>query len=125
MIRFDYLRKQHIVKIPIVGKDGTQTEDVKGNPIFTNILIGKESEIRASAKRDLEKARKVRGGLSLLQFMSGYGAIYYPEALWEREQLAKISNTMTTTLMFVILFAVLAVYLAAFVIEIAGRSTAT
>jgi hypothetical protein len=51
--------------------------------------------------------------------MSGYGAhkTYDPEALWDRELLAEKSNTLTMTLMCVVLLAVMAVFLAAFVIE--------
>lgn len=122
--RFDHLRKLHVVKIPLVMADGTQSLDAKGKPLYESVVIGSEAELRSSAKADLVAARKERGGLSLVQFMSGYGAkkVNDPEALWDRGLLAKKSNTLTTTLMCVVLLAVMAVFLAAFVIEAASRS---
>jgi hypothetical protein len=122
--RFDHLRKLHVVKIPLVAVDGTQSLDAKGKPMFKSVVIGSEDELRTSAKADLETARKKQGGLSLVQFMSGYGAkkVNDPEALWDRELLAKKSNTLTMTLMCIVLFAVMAMFLAAFVIESASRS---
>jgi len=122
--RFDRMRKLHVVKIPLVGEDGTQSLDAKGKPMHESVVIGSEVELRASAKEDLVAARKEHGGLSLVQFMSGYGAnkVNDPEALWDRELLAKKSNTLTVALMCVILFSVMAVFLAALAMETASRS---
>lgn len=121
--RFDHLRKLHILKIPLVATDGTQNLDVKGKPMYESVVIGSEAELRPSAKKDLEAARQKRSGLSLVQFMSGYGTqkVNDPEALWDRELLAKKSNTLTMILMCIVLFAVMAVFLAAFVIEAASH----
>jgi hypothetical protein len=113
------LRKLHVQKIPLVGQNGQQLRDAKGKPCFENIVIGSEAELNPTAKKDFNAARRKKGGLSLIQFMSGYGAhkTYDPEALWDRELLAEKSNTLTMTLMCVVLLAVMAVFLAAFVIE--------
>lgn len=120
VVRFDHLRKIHIVPIPLVGKNGKQLVDKNKNPRFENVVIGLESQLRPEAKAAFNKAIKQRGGLSLVQFMGGYGStkLNDPEALWEREILAAISNKLTTTLMFIVLSAVTALFLAAFVIEI-------
>lgn len=122
--RFDHLRKLYVVKIPLVMANGTQSLDAKGNPVCESVVIGSEAELLKSAKANLAAARKGPGGLSLVQFMSGYGAtkVNNPEALWDRELLAKKSNALTMTLMCIVLFAVMAVFLAAFVIEAASRS---
>lgn len=121
--RFDHLRKLYILKIPLVTADGTQDLDAKGELMYESVVIGSEAELRPSAKEDFITARKEHGGLSLVQFMSGYGTrkVNDPEALWDRDLLAKKSNTLTMTLMFVILFAVMALFLAAFVIEAANH----
>lgn len=120
VVRFDHLRKLHIVPIPLVGKNGQQLVDKNKTPRFENVVIGLESQLRPEAKTALEKARKQRGGLSLVQFMAGYGSnkLNDPEALWNRETLADISNKLTITMMFIVLSAVIALFLAAFVIEV-------
>ena len=53
--------------------------------------------MNAAAKRAFAEARRRHGGLSLTNFMSGYGATATnnPEALWSWPQLAQISNRMT------------------------------
>ena len=117
--RFDHLRKLHVLKIPLVGEDGQQLLDAKGEPRYENVVIGSEAELNSTAKKDFKAARKRTGGLSLRQFMSGYGAnkVNDPEALWDPSLLAMKSNTLTMMLMCVVLLAVMAVFLAAFVIE--------
>lgn len=121
--RFDYLRKLYILEIPLVGADGAQSLDAKGKPMHQSVVIGSEAELSPIAKNDFDAARQKRGGLSLAQFMSGYGTqkVNDPAALWDPELLAKKSNTLTMTLMCVVLFAVMAVFLAAFVIQAASH----
>ena len=121
--RFDLLRKQHILKIPLVGAAGQQLVDVKGNALYDNIVIGLEADLLSQAKTDLHTARQ-KGGLSLAQFMSGYGAhnVNDPESLWDRALLARLSNTLTMTLMYIVLCAVMTVFLAAFVIDASSRA---
>ena len=55
--------------------------------------------------------------------MAGYGAqrVNDPGALWDSALLAKISNSLTTTLMGVVLCAVMTLFLAAFSIDAFGR----
>jgi hypothetical protein len=117
--RFDHLQKLYIVQIPLVGPNGKQLVH-KNKPRFENVVIGPEAKMRPEAKTALEKARKKHGGLSLTQFMAGYGAnkLNDPGALWDRDILAGVSNKLSTTLMYIILSAVMAVFLAAFVIDV-------
>jgi len=86
-------------------------------------VIGTEAELRPEVRDDLTAARAVRGGLSLGEFMSGYGGqrLNNPEALWDRAVLSRIGNRLTLTLMLIFIFAVLALFLAAFVIEVSQR----
>lgn len=123
VVRFDRLRKLHVVPIPLVGSDGKPLVDKKKNPLEQNVVVGLESQLRDEAKAALAEARKKKGGLSVRQFMSGYGAqrVNDPEALWDSALLARTSNTLTTTLMGVILLAVMTLFLSAFVIDAAGR----
>ena len=122
VIRFDQLRQRHVVSIPLIGEDGQQLRDRTHNPRSKNIVIGLESQLRPEANAALRDARQQRGGLSLSQFMAGYGAqnLNDPEALWLKELLADISNKLTMLLMFIILSAVMTIFLAAFVIEVAS-----
>jgi hypothetical protein len=124
VVIFDRLRKQHVLAIPVVTKDGNQQTDAKDRPIYENVVIGLEADLVPQAKADLDAARKQRGGISIGQFMSGYGAnkVNDPESLWDRALLAKLSNKLTMTLMCIVLFAVMAVFLAAFTIEASGRA---
>jgi len=122
--RFDRLRKLYVVPVPLVGPTGDQLLDKRGDPLFKNVVVGSEDQLRPEAAAALKDARERRGGVSLRQFMSGYGsqAVNDPEALWERGLLAGIGNRLTTSLMYVVLLAVITVFLAAFVIEVASKT---
>jgi hypothetical protein len=87
------------------------------------VVVGLESNLRPEAKAALAVARKNKGGVSLRQFMSGYGAqrVNHPEALWDSELLADTSSSLTMTLMFVVLLGVMTLFWSAFTIEAAGR----
>ena len=121
--RFDRMRRQHVVEIPLVGKDGRQLVAPSGNPMYEHVVIGLERDLNPEAKEAFQAAREARGGLSLVQFMGGYGAsrVNDPEALWDRTLLANVSNRLTVSLMLIVLFAVMAIFLGAFAIE-AARS---
>lgn len=121
--RFDRLRKLHVVPIPLVASDGAPLQDGRGAQLVKNIVIGSEEQLRPEAADALKAARE-RGGVSLPKFMSGYGSpVNDPEALWDREILARIANKLTTSLMHVVLLAVMTVFLAAFVIDVARKSS--
>ena len=118
---FDRMRKRHVVAIPLVGANGQPLVDKNNQPKVENVVVGLESQMRPEAKTAYDNTRKQRGGLSLVEFMSGYGStkLYDPGALWLSEILADISNKLTVTLMFIVLSAVMALFLAAFVINVA------
>ena len=121
--RFDRQRKLHVVAVPSVAANGQPLLDARGKPVVSNVIVGSEAELRPEAAAVLAEQRKQKGGVSLLQFMSGYGSqrLNDPEALWDRSLLAGIANKLTTSLMYIVLLAVMTVFLAAFVIEVAGR----
>jgi hypothetical protein len=121
--RFDRLRRLHVVPISLVAPDGKPLLDARGKPVFSNVVVGSEAQLRPEAVAALAEQRKLRGGVSLLQFMSGYGSqrVNDPEAMWDRGLLADIANKLTTALMYIVLLAVMTVFLAAFVIEVASR----
>lgn len=123
IVRFDRLRKLHVVSIPMVGADGKPLLDRKERPLEQNVVVGLESQLREDARVALADARKNKGGLSVRQFMSGYGAqrVNDPEALWDSALLAGLSSSLTTTLMWILLLAVMTLFLSAFVIDAAGR----
>lgn len=123
VIYFERLRKLHVVQIPLVGEDGSQLVAANGDPRTTTVVIGDESNLLPAARKALDKARKKRP-VSLRRFMSGYGdgKVNDPEALWDRTLLARLGSRLTVALMVVILFAVLALFLAALAIAAAGRS---
>ncbi|HEX9884935.1 MAG TPA: hypothetical protein VGA70_00530 [Longimicrobiales bacterium] len=119
--RFNRLRKIHVVQVPQVAADGSPLLDKHDQPIQMNLVIGSERELLPDAAAALKEQRASRGGLSLRQFMSGYGAqrVNDPEALWDRGLLAEIANRLTTTLMYVLLLGVMTLFLAAFVVDVA------
>lgn len=124
VMRFDYLRKVYVVQIPLVGGDGQQLADAKGEPKSKNVVIGDEGNMLEAAKQALVQARVARPVLNIVDFMSGYGGkeVNRPDNLWERQLLAKISNRLTRLIMFIILAAVLALFWAALVVTVATTS---
>jgi len=122
--RFDRQRRRHVLSIPLVGEHGTQLVDSKGRPRYGKVVIGSESDMNAQAKSDLTAAREKSGGLSLVQFMSGYGSnqVNDPAPLWDRNYLADISNRLTVMLMLVVLLAVMTLFLAASVVDVTGHA---
>jgi len=123
IIRFNRMRLLYIARIPLVATDGSQLQDGQGRLQFENVIIGKEEEINAEAKKHFKQAKSAHPGLTLLQFMSGYGTPpNNPEALWSRNQLARLSNNLTMCLIWIALLGVVVIYVGAFVIEIYNRS---
>lgn len=120
---FDRQRRIHIHGIPQVGADGQQLTDAGGELKFVNVVIGTEADMMPEAKKDLKRVRKKFAGVSLPQFMSGYGVgkVNDPEALWDRSLLARIGNRLTITLTVIVLTAVLALFLAALILDVSLR----
>jgi hypothetical protein len=118
--RFDRQRKIHVVQIPLVGADGKQLTDARGQLQSKNVVIGEENNMRPTAQEALKDARKVRPVLSVVGFMGGYGdnEVNEPLNLWEPGVLATISNRLTTLLMLIVLSAVLSLFWAALVVSI-------
>ena len=119
---FDRLRRIHIASIPMVGSDGGPLTDKFGKAIYENVVIGEEADMRPDAKEALQSARKSKGGISLVQFMAGYGAqkVNDPGSIWDSTLLAGISSKLTGRLMLITLTAVMAVFWAAFAIQASG-----
>lgn len=122
--RFDRMRKVHIFSVPLLQASGAQANDKNGKPLFKNIVIGTEEDMMPDAKEIFVEARRKRPGLSLPEFMGGFGGANTnnPESIWTRNQLADISSRMTTTLMGILLCAVMALYELASVVEVITRT---
>jgi hypothetical protein len=123
IIRFDRLRRHHVVAIPLSGPDGQQLRTRwKKQPRFENLVVGLEKDLRPDAEAALAEARKTRGGVSLQKFMSGFGTpVNDPGALWDSTMLADISSRLTTMLVFIVLLSVMALFWAAFAVEVSSR----
>lgn len=117
--RFDSLRRLHVESIPLVGSAGEQLRDTDGRPRTRNVIIGKEENMLGQAAEDLQEARK-KGGLSLPAFMSGYGSINNPEDLWAKSVLVDTATRLSGALIYIVLFAVITLFLSALVIEVAA-----
>ena len=117
---FDRLRERHVVQIPVVGADGSQLTDRRKQKIYQNVVVGSEADIRDNVKAVLAKARESHPGLSVPDFMSGFGSqkVNDPEALWDPTLLANLRSSMTITLMCAVVLGVMALFLAAFIIEV-------
>ena len=127
IVSFDKLRKIHVAPIPQVGANGKTLIDKRGREIQLNVVIGTETDLRPEAKLALSVTRKKAGGVSLRQFMAGYGAqkLNDPEALWDSTLLAEVSNKLTVRLMLIALSAVMTVFWAAFAIQASGITVAS
>ncbi|MGC4939634.1 hypothetical protein [Kribbella sp. DT2] len=120
---FDRQRRIHVLGIALVGPDGAQLTGPDGIPQTKNVVIGTEKDLLPAAKRALKAARAGGAGVSLARFMSGYGTpVNDPEALWDRGLLAKVGSRLTLTLSGIVLFAVLALFLAALVVDLTQRT---
>jgi hypothetical protein len=119
---FDRLRRVHVYNVPEVRADGSPAMD-KGKPLIKALIIGVQDDMNADAKRAFADARRKHGGLSLTDFIKGYGAtrVNNPESLWSRSQLAQVGNRLTMCLMGILLCAVMTLYLSASSIEIVQR----
>lgn len=116
---FNHLRILHVAPIPVVGPNGEQLQDRRGTPLVKNVVIGLESQLLPQAASDLNVARG-GGPISLRKFMSGYGSpVNDPRALWDEKLLANTANKLVVSLMRVGLFAVMTVFLAAIVVDVA------
>jgi len=118
--RFDRLRKIHTYRVPLLVSNGAHARDSNGNPLFENRVIGTEGTMRPDARKALAQARKEHGPISLTDYLSGSGGknVNNPGGAWSLEELAKVSNRLTVTLMGIVLTAVLALYLAASVVQV-------
>jgi hypothetical protein len=116
---FDRLRQRHVRQIPVVGPSGKQLMDRRKKPVEQSIVVGLEQDIREPAKTALVTARQRDPSLSLIKFMSGFGANPYdPEGLWDPTLLGNIRNNMTVILMSILLFGVMVLFTSAFIIEV-------
>src|SRR5438309_4180694 len=81
---FDRQRERHVAVIPQVAPDSTPLVDHKNDPVVHHVVVGSEATLRKDAKTAFDKARKQSPGLSLMQFMSGFGPQHLndPNALW-------------------------------------------
>src|SRR3546814_6971487 len=94
------------------------SSDVCSSDLAKSVVVGREDQLRSEAAAALKTARR-RGGVSLKQFMSGYGSpVNDPAALWSENLLASISSRIFVLLMFVVLFAVLTLFIASLVIDV-------
>jgi hypothetical protein len=121
--RFDRLRERHVVPIAMVGADGKPLLDRRKQVVQQNVVIGLESDLRDDVKVALADARKKKAGLSVRQFMSGFGPqrVNDPEALWDPALLADTRSSLTITLMCIVLLSVMALFLSAFTIAVFNR----
>lgn len=118
--RFDSLRRRYVASVPLVGHDGKQLVGKHG-PLSRSVVIGSEENLRPEASRALQAARSERGGISIQDFMSGYGAqrVNDPSALWDKLVLEDNADRIGSALTSILLFSVLALFLAALVFEVA------
>src|SRR3546814_11530382 len=72
IIFFDRTKRLHVVEILQVSANGSALLDQDGEPVAKSVVVGREDQLRSEAAAALKTARR-RGGVSLKQFMSGYG----------------------------------------------------
>lgn len=118
LIRFNYLKTIHSVPIPLVGPDGNQLQDKKGELEFKYVLIGTEEDMKDDVKEVYASARKDFVGLSAAEFMAGFGGEpNKPDAIWPLKTLAAINSKLTLLLILIFLLAVLTVYIGASAVD--------
>jgi hypothetical protein len=122
IIRFDLLRKIHVIQVVQTGPGGQPLMSETDELLYKNIVIGTEANMTKEAKKELAAARKAHGSIGIEEYMRGNGdQINNPNALWSREILASISNKLTLYLVNIFICGVMVLFLAAFVIEVYTR----
>jgi hypothetical protein len=122
IVRFNRSRLLWTTGVTKVRANGQPLKDKKGKDVIETLVIGTESEMRDDAKKDYERARKAHGGISLARFMAGNGqSINDPGAIWPNEVLVDHQTALTTGLIYIVTFSVLALYLAALVLDAMGE----
>lgn len=117
--RFDRLRRLNVVEIPVVGSSGEQARDDKGDPQTRLVIIGPWDKLTEEAASNYAEARRQTVGLSLVEFMSGYGTSpNNPESLWPREVLVQAQMSITGQLMRAVVGGAMALFWAATAIDI-------
>jgi hypothetical protein len=120
---FDKLRRSHVVGVPIVGSGGQQARGAKGRLRFRNVVVGSDDALTEQAKRDYRTARERHAGLSLTEFMSGYGSPpNNPESLWPKAVLVRIQMSITGRLMQAVVAGVMTLFWAALAIDIGASA---
>ena len=89
------------------------------------MILGTEDQMTTQARADYRLARGNRHGLSLTDFMAGYGSerLNEPTNLWSREVLARIGNRLTVLLMSSVLLAVITLFLAALIVDVMDQAS--
>src|SRR3546814_17234864 len=104
IIFFDRTKRLHVVEILQVSANGSALLDQDGEPVAKSVVVGREDQLRSEAAAALKTARR-RGGVSLKQFMSGYGSpVNDPAALWSENPLARIPRRIFVLLVVVCIF---------------------
>ena len=120
IIRVDRARRTYIISIDEVGPDGSALMD-HGRPARRNVIVGTENEMREQARKDYQRATRQHGSLSLKRFMAGYGqSVNDPAALWTEKLLAGHAASLTAGITYIVLSGVLALFLAALVLDVSG-----
>lgn len=118
VFRFDRLRRIHVLPIPLVGPDGNPLLDSNGRVTEKRVIIGEEEQLRSEVAEALRRARLQHHGVSLRNFMAGFGSpVNDPSNLWHDTYLARIGSRISRLLTAIVLFGVLALYLAALVVD--------
>jgi hypothetical protein len=112
---FDRVRMIHTCLIPNVAANGAAVTDARGRSIGRSIVIGTEATMRTAAKEIYDKLPAA----DLCKFLSGYGEneVNNPAGIWPRAELARIASKLTLLVTFILLCAVMTLYLAAASIE--------
>lgn len=119
VFRFDRERRVHVASITEVGPDGQALRGRDGAPQLRRVVVGTEAQLRPEVAEHLRDARRRRGGLSAINFMAGYGnPVNTPANLWDETLLASIGSRLNRWLTGIVLFGVLALYLAALVLAV-------
>jgi hypothetical protein len=120
---FDRYRRIHTYAVPLLSGDGQQAFDPHGRPRSRHLAIGLESNMRPNVRKIFEELREEHPALTIEQFLAGFGVSKTndPNTAWDKALLADVASTMTLTLMTALLCGIMALYIAASVVEVSQR----
>lgn len=114
-LRFRKARQRYVLALPQFHETTQKRRlDAKGKPLYHYLVIGTVEQMEPKARAAYEQLRQQDEPIDLVTFMDGYGTNpNNPSLIWDRDTLIGNGERVFNPLVFAIVCAIVAVFLAA------------